>query len=321
MNNFISKYKNTALIAMAVFSLSSCLKDEGAENGTYGMSAFAGGEFVSLPLSANNPNALALESKAGNQTLSLFQANYENVNKAPEDIVVSFTPDAAAVTAAGGLTALPAGTVTYASGSPSVTIAKGTRVSPAFTCQINTSSLDPTKAYGLAFTISSVSKTGVSIPKNLKTVVYKIALKNKFDGVYRVTGPMVDVGSAALTQYLPSWTANLETTGPNSVAVRDMTATGGIFHPIMNGGAPSYYGAFGMVVTFDPATNVATNMVSPYEPAANGRTARLDPTFSSKWDPATKNIRIKYHMFQPGFGGGGPRVFFDETWTYIGPRK
>ncbi|NBT16728.1 MAG: hypothetical protein EBS95_10375, partial [Chitinophagia bacterium] len=225
------------------------------------------------------------------------------------------------VTAAGGLTALPAGTVTYASASPSVTIAKGTRVSPAFTCQINTGSLDPTKAYGLAFTISSVSKTGVSIPKNLKTVVYKIALKNKYDGVYKVTGPMTDVGSATLTQYLPSWTANLETTGPTSVAVRDMTATGGIFHPIMNGGAPSYYGAFGMVVTFDPATNVATNMVSPYEPAANGRTARLDPTFTSKWDPATKNIRIKYHMFQPGFGGGGPRVVFDETWTYQGPRK
>jgi hypothetical protein len=252
----------------------------------------------------------------------LFQANYENVNKAPEDIVVNFTPDAAAVAAVAGLNALPAGTVTYASASPSVTIAKGTRVSPAFTCQINTGSLDPTKAYGLAFTISSVSKTGVSIPKNLKTVIYKIALKNKYDGVYKVTGPMTDAASASLTQYMPSWTAYLETTGPNSVAVRDMTATGGIFHPIMSGGAPSYYGSFGMVVTFNSATNIATDMVSPYEPAGNTRTARLDPNFTSSWDPTTKNIRIKYFMFQPSLGyANTPRVVFDETWTYQGPRK
>ena len=276
MNYFISKYKNTALVALAMLSLSSCLKDEGAENGTYGINGFAGGEWVSLPLAANNPNALALESKSGNQALTLFQANYEYVDKAPEDIVVTVAPDAAAVAAVAGLTALPAGTITYSSSTPTLTIAKGTRVSPPLTCQINTGSLDPTKAYGVAFTITSVSKSGVSIPKNLKTVVYKLSLKNKYDGVYKVTGPMTDVASAALTQYMPSWTAHLETTGPASVAVRDMTATGGIYHPIMNNGGASYYGSFGMVVTFNTVTDVAVDMVSPYEPAGNGRTARLD---------------------------------------------
>lgn len=322
MTYFISKYKNTALVALAILSLSSCLKDEGAENGSYGLSGFAGGEFISLPLAANNPNALALESKTGNQTLTLFQANYEYVDKAPEDIVVTFTPDAAAVAAVAGLTALPAGTIIYPSGSPSITIAKGTRVSPAFTCQINTGSLDPTKAYGVAFTISSVSKSSAAIPKNLKTIVYKLSLKNKYDGIYKVTGPMTDAASAALTQYMPSWTAHLETTGPASVAVRDMTATGGIFHPIMNNGGASYYGSFGMIVTFNTITDIAVDMVSPYEPAPNTRTARLDPGFTSKWDPNSRNIRIKYHMFQPSAGfSTSPRVIFDETWTYLGPRK
>lgn len=327
MNNIFSKYKMPALIAFVMLSLSSCLKDEGFENGTYGMSGFAGGAFVSAPAAASSPNALALESKAGNQPLSLFQVNYENVDKAPEDITVTFTKDDAAVTAAGGLTLIPAGVLTFASPNPTVTVAKGTRVSPSFTCQINTGTLDPTKTYGVAFTMTSVSKSGVAIPANLKTVIYKIALKNKFDGIYKVTGPMTDLANAGLTNWQPFWTAHLETTGPNSVAVRDMTYTGGIYHPIMSGGAASYYGTFGMYVTFNGTTNKAVSVVSPYEPgqvpggATNTRAAKIDPAFDSKWDPATKNIRIKYWMMQPSVIASGPRVIFDETWTYQGPRK
>lgn len=316
-----------ALIAFVMLSLSSCLKDEGFENGTYGMSGIAGGAFVSVPAAASSPFSLALESKSGNQPLSLFVVNYENVDKAPEDITVTFTKDDAAVTAAGGLTLIPAGVLTFAAANPTVTVAKGTRVSPKFNCQINTGTLDPNKSYGLAFTISSVSKSGVAIPANLKTVVYKISLKNKYDGIYTVTGPMTDFASAALTNWMPSWTAYLETTGPTSVAVRDMTYTGGIYHPIMSGGAASYYGTFGMYLSFDGATDIANGMVSPYEPgqvpggATNGRTARLDPAFVSKWDPLTRNIRIRYHMFQPSVIATGPRVIFDETWKYVGPRK
>jgi len=324
MNYFISKYKNTALIALAVFSLSSCLKDEGAANGTYGMSAFAGGEFVSIPLSGSNPNALSLESKSGDQTLSLFQVNYENVDKAPEDIVVNFTKDDAAVATVSGLTLIPAGVLTFSSANPSVTISKGTRVSPNFTCKINTSTLDPNKSYGLAFTISGTSKSSIALPKNLKTVIYKIALKNKYDGIYKVTGTLVDVANGALGPWMPYWTAYVETTGPNSIAIRDMTYTGGIYHPIMSGGAASYYGTFGMLVDFDGATNKAINMVSPYEPAANTRTARLDanaPSSTNKFDPATHNIYLKYFMYQPSVTGTAPRVTFDETFTYVGPRK
>jgi hypothetical protein len=322
MNKFILKYKTPSLIAFVLLSISSCLKDTGYENGTYGMAPVTGGEFVSVPLASSSPNALALESKSGNQTLSLFQVAYEYVDAAKEDIKVGFTKDDAAVTATDAtLTLLPAAVLSF-TGAPEVTIKAGARVSGNFTMNINTGTLDPLKTYGVAFTISSVSKSSVSIPKNLKTVVYKIALKNKYDGVYKVTGTMVDAANGGLTNWMPFWTANLETTGPNSVAVRDMTYTGGIYHPIMNGGAASYYGTFGMYVTFDGATNKAVDMVSPYEPgqipggATNSRTARLDPNFTSTFDPATRTIRIKYFMYQPTVIASGPRVVFDETWTY-----
>lgn len=319
--NKIFKYFPAVAIAFLMISQTSCLKDEGAEAGQYGMAGFEGGSFVSAAAAGKNPNALALESKPGNQPLNLFTVNYENVNKAPEDIKVVFLKDDAAVTASGlGLTLLPASVLTFSSGAPEVTIAKGTRVSPAFTAQINTSSLDPTKSYGLAFTIQSVSLAGTAIPANLKTVIYKIALKNRWDGIYTVDGPMVDVLNAGLTQY-PGWTAHLETTGPNTCAVRDMTLTGDIFHPIKNGGANSYYGTFGMVVTFDPATDKVTKLVSPYEPASSTRAGGLDPNFDSKVLLPSKNIRIKYFMFQPSLVPlPAPRVTFDETWTYKSAR-
>lgn len=318
----ISKYYASIVIALLVLSQASCLKDEGAEAGQYGMAGFEGGNFVSAAAAGKNPNALALESKPGNQPLNLFTVNYENVNKAPEDIKVTFLKDDAAVTAANlGLTLLPASVLTFSSGAPEVTIAKGTRVSPAFTAQINTSTLDPTKSYGLAFTIQSVSLAGVSIPANLKTVIYKIALKNRWDGVYTVTGPMTDVLVASLTQY-DGWTAHLETTGPTTCAVRDMTLTGDIFHPIKNGGANSYYGQFGMIVTFDPANDKVTKVESPYVPSSLTRSAGLDPNFDSKVLLPSKNIRIKYLMFQPSVVAlPNPRVTFDETWTYKSARK
>ena len=326
MNKFILKYKTPSLIAFVLLSMSSCLKDKGYENGTYGMAPVAGGEFVSVPLASSSPNALALESKNGNQALSLFQVAYEYVDAAKEDIKVTFTKDDAAVTAADAtLTLLPSAVLSF-TGAPEVTIKAGDRVSGNFTLNINTGTLDPLKTYGVAFTISAVSKTGVAIPKNLKTVVYKIALKNKYDGVYKVTGSLVDAANGALTNWMPFWTANLETTGPVSVAVRDMTYTGGIYHPIMSGGAASYYGTFGMYLTFDGATDKAIDMVSPYEPgqipggATNTRTARLDPSFTSTFDPKTRTIRIRYFMYQPSVIASGPRVVFDETWTYLKSR-
>jgi hypothetical protein len=320
MNKINMNLKLTAFILLVATAFTSCLKDKGAENGTYGMSAFTGGEFVSIPLAASNANPLALESKSGAQSLSLFQAAYEFETAASEDIKVTLVKDDPAVTATDAtLTLLPASVVSYPA-SLEVVIPKGQRISGNFKMDINTGTLDPLKSYGIAFTVSAISKSGASIPKNLKTVVYKIALKNKYDGVYKVTGPMTDIANGALTNWMPYWTANLETTGPASVAVRDMTYTGGIYHPIMSGGAASYYGTFGMLVDFDPATNKATNMVSPWEPAANTRTARLDPTGTNSWNPTTRTITIRYFMYQPSVTGATPRVTFDETWTYVKAR-
>lgn len=104
-----------------------------------------------------------LESKSGNQTVDLFQVNNENVDKAPEDITVTFVKDDAAIATDAGLILLPSSVLTFSSGEPSVKISKGSSMFPAFQSQINTGTLDPAESYGLAFTIKSVSKAGIGI--------------------------------------------------------------------------------------------------------------------------------------------------------------
>ncbi|MBK7884350.1 MAG: DUF1735 domain-containing protein [Chitinophagaceae bacterium] len=205
-------------------------------------------------------------------------------------------------------------------GNYTVTLKPGESAKELVLTVPNSTLLDPSSQYGLAFTITSADANG-KVSAN-STVIVQLGAKNTYDGKYEVTGSLVDIVVPTITQYMPKWEAHLVTTGANTNDVYDMTYTGDVFHPIFSNGAPSYYGAFGMSVTFNPNTNVVSNMVSPYEPAANTRSAVLDGDFVSTFDPVTHNIRIKYFMKQPSVVPAPPniRVIFDETWTYIGPR-
>jgi len=319
MNNFISKLKNISFVALALLSFTSCLKDKGFEAGTYGLAGFSGGEFVSIGLSGRNINSLSLESKSGEQSIDLFQTSYEYVDPASEDIKVTFAKDDAAVTAADAtLTLLPAAALNLS--APNVTISKGKRVSGSFVLKINTSTLDPKKAYGLAFTIASTSKSSIAIPANLKTVIFRIALKNKYDGYYKVEGTMQDFVVAALGGLYPHNT-NLYTAGPDAVDYGQPTYNFGASYPrgeihlISNGGSVSGYGLFAPVFKFDANDNVIAVTNFWGQPSGNGRSARLDATGINKYDPATKTIKVKYWMVQ-----GGDRTLFNETFTWVRAR-
>lgn len=189
MNKFILKYKNLTLVALAVLSLTSCLKDKGYENGTYGLGNVTGGEYVTIPLGTGYKayNSLGLLSQAGFQDVNTFSVVYDNVDPAPEDITVNLTKDDAAVTAYDAtLTLVPAANL--GSAANTIVIKKGQRVSDPFVLKINTGTLSASKLYGLAFTASSTSRTSTKIASNLKTIIYKIGIKNKYDGIYTATG-------------------------------------------------------------------------------------------------------------------------------------
>ncbi|TXH59248.1 MAG: DUF1735 domain-containing protein [Bacteroidia bacterium] len=319
------KSLNIKLMSVVTFSLlllSSCLKDKGVEDGKYSLATgpgTEGKEYVTIP-KATKAQVYAIEAKAGAQDVKLFDVSYDYVNMAEEDITATLTVNNALVTAENAETVIVP-TNAYSIPSPTVTIPRGKRVSGTFTIKLTTDNMpDPTAVYGLGFTLSSVSKTGVQIPDNLKNIVCKFTVKNKYDGEYEVTGSMVDAGSATLTGYFP-FNYHLITAGATTVEGFDPEVWEDYFVPIRSGGAVSGYGSFSPVFEFD-ANNKIIKVTNIYgQPAGNGRYAELDPSGENSWDPATKTIKVKFFMFQPASVPlPNPRVKFDWTLTYKGAR-
>lgn len=220
----------------------------------------------------------------------------------------------------------------------------------------NATVLNPSALYGLGFTITSVSADGKISTQ--KSIVVEIGAKNIWDGVYAVTGPMVDLSGAPFTQWNNNnasspisdpfvsanggaWELHLITTGGNECIGLDNTIWGTIGHPMLNAGAHSGFGGYGLVVKFDAATNTVsgvhnyygdpsrggstalgnpqTGTGAPDYAASNGRRAVLDPSGANAVQ-GSRDILIKYFMIHPSVVPVGPRVTFDETWKYIGPR-
>lgn len=141
---------------------------------------------------------------------------------------------------------------------------------------------------------------------------------NPWDGKYRLEGTLTDTKDPAFVWPGNTYLYNLETLSASQVTLisLDLGIAG---HLLKNGINNTFYGTFGLVVTFDLATNKITGISNSYgQPSASGRSAVLDPSGLNLWDPVTKNIKIKYWMDEVGFAGH--RTFFDETWVYIGAR-
>jgi len=195
--------------------------------------------------------------------------------------------------------------------------------------------LNPSALYGLGFTITSADG-GVSVRQ--KSVVVEIGAKNAWDGVYAVTGPMIDAVAPTLVQWNNSvitvpltdpfvvahggaWELHLITTGATQCLMFDNTIWGDYFHPIGSAGANSGYGSFALVVNFNPANNTISSVTNYYgQPASNTRSAVLDPSGANAVQ-ANKDILIKYFMIQTNQPTGtAPRTTFNEKWEYTGPR-
>lgn len=322
MKKIILNIKRLMPAFLMALAFTSCLKDKGYDDGLYGaVRNTEGQEFVSIPKATKAANVLAIEAKSGSQDVNLFQVSYDYVDPASSDITVSLAVNNDLVAAYGdpSVIVLPANSFTIP--SLSTVVAKGNRLSDMFKIVLTTDLLpDPTAVYGVGFTISSVSKAGVKIPQNLKNVLFLFTVKNKYDGRYTVTGTMVDAASASLTGYFPM-TYDMITAGAKVVDGFDPVVWDDYFIPIRSGGALSGYGGFSPSFTFDDNNNIVS-VVNVYgQPSSNGRYAELDPSGENKWDPVTKTIKVKFFMFQPAAVPlPDPRVKFDWTMTYKGPR-
>ena len=183
--------------------------------------------------------------------------------------------------------------------------------------------------YAMYFKITDAG--GKEIVSDHRESLAAVAVKNKWDGVYEVTGTMTDVTNSTLTHINNYLLANgydpmqyeLRTAGPTTCVVFDNYFFGDYDVPITSGTSYSYYGSYSLVLEFDPNTDRIIRATNYYgQPAGNGRSAGLDPSGVNAYDASTKTIKIKYNLLG-GSGTSSPtqvRTTWDETWKWIGDR-
>jgi len=194
---------------------------------------------------------------------------------------------------------------------------------------VNGAKWDLTHTYGLYFKITDAG--GKQISADHKESFAGIAVKNKWDGIYEVSGSMTDFTNSSL-QHVNVWlsshgydneTYELRTAGPTTCYVFDPIVYGDYIVPITSGTNLSGYGSFALVVESDPATDKIAKVTNYYgQPAGNGRSAGLDPSGVNAYDAASKTIQIKYNLLG-GPGTSSPtqiRTQWNETWKWIGDR-
>lgn len=198
----------------------------------------------------------------------------------------------------------------------------------------NATLMDPSSLYAFGYTITTADANGKISTQ--KSVIVEIGAKNNYDGVYAVTGPVVDDLNSDLVQWnnpafpdpFPAanggaWELHLITSGAAQCLMFDNTIWGDFFHPlkVVSSNGNSGYGTYSLIVNFNPANNAISSVTNYYAPAANTRQAALDPSGVNAVQ-GNKDILIKYFMLQPSLVPTPPniRVRFDEKWKYIGPR-
>ena len=199
--------------------------------------------------------------------------------------------------------------------------------------------LNPSALYGLGFTITSVDASGQI--SNAKSIVVEIGAKNDYDGRYEISGTFLDVTNAAFVGDYP-WNYSLVTISATHCVVINDDFPGIPAYIFYTGTGYSFYGGYGLIVGFDPATgaisdlhnyygdptqpataggNPAAGTGPPLYAASNTRRATLDPSGVNAFNLGTHNIEIKHYLLHPAvMGNNDPRCFFNEVWTYVGPR-
>lgn len=307
--------------------LVSCLRDEmtlDPENSVNVLEFKNPSSFVSP-----NGSKYALYTKAfdlADENEYAITVSYSGAHVAPEDITVKFGIDTAALSQYNAeqhkaYDLIDESLYTLVT---SVVIPKGQRTA-AVKLKFKSSSFDFTKKYVLPIQIQSAS-AGI-ISGNFGTILLNVNAKNKYDGVYTVTGKMSDATNAAFTGLYTTGKKveyTLETISATECVVTDhINWSGAAYVPFWTGTGVSGYATFSPVVEFDPATNKIVSVKNFYgQPASNSRSGKLNPQGINTYDPTGKVIKISYWMLQPSVVTAPPhiRTTWEEEWKFSRPR-
>jgi hypothetical protein len=174
--------------------------------------------------------------------------------------------------------------------------------------------LSISEVYGFGFQIAGTEQAGFNVAGNLKNVLLGVNVANKYDGVYRCRG-FAFLGGNTTAPHTFSYPCNsqfaffyttLTTSGADRV---DMA-----FQPVFRNGGITAFTNVKPTLVFDVNTNKVTNVVA--QTGSTGFTFpwATNPTYNSRYDPATKTIYVQY-----GFQLNAAWNVVD-TLVYCGPR-
>ncbi len=312
-------------IAVMALALTSCVKDHLAVDPELSNNVieFANSGSIASPVGAVHPRyAIDLGNLApGDSSTFLVNLSYSGAEEnAPNDITITLAVDAGAVDAynadqGSSYSVPPASAIRMPT---TVVIKRGEGTVQVPVTIVRSADYDFDTNYALPLKIANVS-SGI-ISGNFGIALYALAPRNEFDGIYEMTGTLIDASVSTITAF-PTAEVSLITYNSKSVAMWDDNVAGNYGHPIKNGSTNSYYGDFSPRFVFDATGKVVT--VDNYygqQAGANRRGAQLDATGVNQivYDQEGKvvSFQVKYVMTQ----NGAARTTFTETFTYKSPR-
>ena len=313
MKRYINKL---ALLCVAAFSLTSCLDEDPLLDPDQVENVI---EFYDIGLIASPGSVYPLYTKtfpASDAIEMKIILSYSGAHDNNQDINVKFKLDPEALTRyneAEGTNYQVLPSELYTMDALEVTIPKGQRQVEK-TITFNTLEFDLSQDFALPFTITETSHGVIS--GNFETAIFAVGAVNKYDGVYEVTGEFSDATNAAFSAYYPS-EVELRTVNGNTIGRWDVDLGTPQGYRFNADGGPSYYGSFGANFILDDAGNVASVVNAFGQPAANGRSAQLDPSGVNKFtivSETDKTFEVSYYMIQPT---GTIRCYFKEKFTFL----
>jgi hypothetical protein len=269
-----------------------------------------------------NYNLVTIDLSSTPQTVGVVDVRRDvpNESELNKTLSVTIKEDPSVISAfnnanGSALVALPASAYTVDPGNPrtgadySLTFQPGEFAKWLKIVLPNSAALDLTKRYGIGLTMV-VAVTGADgrVSFENRSTVVEIGLKNKWDGVYEITGASLRGGDPALTGPFGPYERELGTSGPNSVQW-----LGSVLWAY---GASQLPGGYEPNITIDPGTNAITSISSPTGIYATNPIVRTDIVGTShRYDPATKTL-----YFEFSYGAGPSSRLFSFQAKYLRPR-
>lgn len=185
--------------------------------------------------------------------------------------------------------------------------------------------IDPTHTYVLPVVIKDAQ--GKTIASNINAIYFRVALKNRYDGIYTLRMRLEDWNafgiSSGVSAAFPKeirLTTNMANTVTHFNTQFNTELQPGFTAAIGTPGiitGNTQFGAASPEYIFDNATNKLIDVKNTIADDGRGRTFKLNPAVTdSRYDPTAKVIYAAYMMTQTG----RPNLLIFDTLTFKGPR-